>query len=210
MGTINTGLQVGEPMMQGMGGGLEGAEQDINAAEGAIAQALTGQQPGGQGSNGGPGGLEQQSGPQSIEQQLSQAEQTLQQLAEELGSPGGGSPQQLGGQAGGGEVEPQGVNTTTVQGGGQGQGGSQAPIINSQNASQFQAYDNLVDDAAGGGSSHDTTNDLNGLTSELKNAAESGQISAQQATTALADIGSGNMSALEQAMSGTSGTVVQN
>ena len=178
------------------GGGLEQAAGSLEQAAGGIEQAVSGMMGGGQGAQGGPSqtsgtdGPEGQSGPQGIEQELSQA---LQQLTQELQQLTGG---QQGGQAAGGSGQPAG-------------GSGQPAGISGNAAAEMPDLMNLEVDSAGNAPSSrpgHVGGDLDRLRGEVQDQMKDGNISMQAGSKALEDIGSGNVQAVEQDLSGTSGS----
>jgi hypothetical protein len=202
----------------GMGAGaMDMVAGELQQAAGAIEQAIGGlqQNGGGQGQSGVSGYQDgQQGGQQGIQQELSQVEQALSQLTQELGNnQGGGSQpgQGVGGPNGG--AQPQGQTFgTPAQGAGNGnQGGGN--IAQALGSSGMNSLNNLITDAAHSGpgswtgdSSH-VQADLTGVRNAVQSAADSGQIGEQTAAKALSDIGQGNISAVEQDLTGTPGNL---
>ena len=197
------GMLVGMGMnaMEGMGemgglekaaGGLEQAAGALEQAAGGIEQAVSGMMGGiqGQSQSNGAGGPEGQSGPQGLEQELSQA---LQQLSQELQQLTGGHE---GGQAEGGR--------------GQAAGGNGQPAgISGNAAAEMPDLMNLEVDSAGNAPSSRPSHvggDLDRLRGEVQDQMKDGNVSMQAGSKALEDIGSGNVKAVEQDLSGTSGS----
>ena len=178
--------------MSGMGemGGLEQAAGGLMQAAGGLEQAVSGMMGGGQGQSSGAGAAGGQSGPQGLEQELSQA---LQQLSQELQQLTGG---QEGGQAAGGSGQPAG-------------GSGQPAGISGNAAAELPDLMNLEVDSAGNSPSSRPSHvggDLDRLRGEVQDQMKDGNISMQAGSKALEDIGSGNVQAVEQDLSGTSGS----
>ena len=194
-------------MASELAGGLEQAAGALEQAAGGIEQAVSGMMGGGQGGQdqtSGASGPAGQSGPQGLEQELSQA---LQQLSQELQQLTGG---QEGGQSAGGSGQPAGGSGQPAGGSGQPAGGSGQPAgISGNAAAELPDLMNLEVDAAGssgkGVSSH-VGGDLDRLRGEVQQGMQDGTISMQTGSKALEDIGSGNVQAVEQDLSGTSGS----
>jgi len=213
-------IYMGSVNQLGMGAGaMDMVAGELQQAAGAIEQAIGGlqQNGGGQGQSSVAGNQDgQQGGQQGIQQELSQVEQALSQLTQELqqsGSQGGGSQsgQGVGGPNGG--AQPQ--YGSQPQGGPQGAGsngnGSGGNIAQALGSSGMNSLNNLITDAAHSGpgswtgdSSH-VQADLTGVRNAVQSAADNGQISEQQAAKTLSDIGQGNVSAVEQDLTGTPG-----
>jgi hypothetical protein len=216
MGAI-AGLMGGMSTMGEMGGleqaagGLEQAVGGLMQAAGGLEQAVEGMMGGGQGQSSGAGAAGGQSGPQGLEQELSQA---LQQLSQELQQLTGG---QEGGQAAGGSGQAAGGSGQAAGGSGQAAGGSGQPAggsgqpagISGNAAAELPDLMNLEVDSAGNAPSSRPSHvggDLDRLRGEVQDQMKDGNISMQAGSKALEDIGSGNVQAVEQDLSGTSGS----
>jgi hypothetical protein len=207
MGSISSMGMAGMSEMGGMdmvAGELEQAAGALQQAAGGLEQAASGMTGGaGQGASGGAYGVGgQQGGAQGLEQELSQ---TLQQLSQELqqlsGGPSGGGQPQIGDQTPSGGQGPASAQTPTG-------GGSQ--VFNGNEASALPDLQNLIVDSSGGSGGARPTHvsgDLDRLRGEVQTAMKNGQMSEQTGAKALADIGSGNVQAVEQDLTGTSGAV---
>ena len=181
-----TGAMSGMGEMDGLeqaAGGLEQAAGGLMQAAGGLEQAVSGMMGGGQGQSSGAGAAGGQSGPQGLEQELSQA---LQQLSQELQQLTGG---QEGGQPAGGSGQPAGISGNA--------------------AAELPDLMNLEVDSAGNSPSSRPSHvggDLDRLRGEVQDQMKDGNISMQAGSKALEDIGSGNVQAVEQDLSGTSGS----
>ena len=206
-----TGAMSGMGEMGGLeqaAGGLEQAAGSLTQAAGGLEQAVSGMMGGGQGQgqgqSSGAGAAGGQSGPQGLEQELSQA---LQQLSQELQQLTGG---QEGGQAAGGSGQPAGGSGQPAGGSGQPAGGSGQPAgISGNAAAELPDLMNLEVDSAGNSPSSRPSHvggDLDRLRGEVQDQMKDGNISMQAGSKALEDIGSGNVQAVEQDLSGTSGS----
>jgi hypothetical protein len=188
------GLEQAAGSLEQAAGGLEKAAGELMQGVGGLEQAVSGMMGGGQGQgqSSGAGATGGQSGPQGLEQELSQA---LQQLSQEL--------QQLtGGQQGGG-------GQASGLGGGQAGGSGQPAGISGNAAAEMPDLMNLEVDSAGNAPSSRPSHvggDLDRLRGEVQDQMKDGNISMQAGSKALEDIGSGNVKAVEQDLSGTSGS----
>lgn len=209
MGSVNS---LGMGAMDMVAGALEQAAGALEQAAG-LGGGSQGQPGGTNGANGPSGPSGQQGGLGNLEQELSQ---TLQQLSQELqqlsGSQDGGSqtPQQVGQGNGSpyGGGDPQGGTPTSAAGPTQG-GGYSSPMSGNE-AAQLPDLNNLIVDSSGGSGGARPTHvggDLDRLRGEVQSAMQSGQMSEQTGAKALADIGSGNIKAVEQDLTGGSGNV---
>jgi hypothetical protein len=198
------GLEQAAGGLEQAAGGLEQAVGGLMQAAGGLEQAVEGMMGGGQGQSSGAGAAGGQSGPQGLEQELSQA---LQQLSQELQQLTGG---QEGGQAAGGSGQAAGGSGQAAGGSGQPAGGSGQPAgISGNAAAELPDLMNLEVDSAGNAPSSRPSHvggDLDRLRGEVQDQMKDGNISMQAGSKALEDIGSGNVQAVEQDLSGTSGS----
>lgn len=200
------GLEQAAGGLEQAAGGLEQAAGGLEQALGGLEQAVSGMMGGGegQGQSSGAGAAGGQSGPQGLEQELSQA---LQQLSQELQQLTGG---QGGGQPAGGSGQPAGGSGQAAGGSGQAAGGSGQPAgISGNAAAEMPDLMNLEVDSAGNAPSSRPSHvggDLDRLRGEVQDQMKDGNISTQAGSKALEDIGSGNVKAVEQDLSGTSGS----
>jgi len=196
MGEMADAMEQMASTMGQMAEGMTGGAQDAGAAGGADA-------------SGGQGGL------QGLEQEISQTLQTLtSEIQQAFG--GGQQPNAAGGgqspNAAGGGQSPQGMPEPMTN------AGPQAPASNSgqpagiagNEAAELPDLQNLEVDAGGGAGSSRPSHvggDLDRLRNEVVQGEENGTISSQVANQTLDDIGSGNVQAVEQDLTGTSGSV---